>query len=122
MDNAPLDIAAAHGAAIGIWPFVAGLVLVALLIGAFWMGARIRRREPAPPRPDEQPRLPDSGPVGSVLENREPDEVPHDGDRLTPHRLPGHGNAGTRTGAPAPRPRWDAGGSGSFGSGGPGRH
>ncbi len=37
----------------------AGVVIVALLIGAFWMGARIRRREPAPPRPDEQPKMPE---------------------------------------------------------------
>ncbi|MEU6476843.1 DUF6479 family protein [Streptomyces sp. NPDC047017] len=122
MSNASVDIAAAHGAAIGIWPFVLGLVLVALLIGAFWMGARIRRREPAPPRPEEQPRLPESGPVGDVVERRAPDEVPRGGDRLTPHRLKAHGNLGTRT-SPAPaRPRWDEGGSGSFGSGGPGAH
>lgn len=122
MSNASLDIAAADGAAIGIWPFVAGLVLVALLIGAFWMGARIRRREPAPPRPEEQPRLPDSGPVGEVLENREPHEVPRDGERLTPHRLPAHGNAASRTSPTQTRPRWNEGSSGSFGSGGSGRH
>ncbi|MFI1167567.1 DUF6479 family protein [Streptomyces sp. NPDC020801] len=120
MSTPSLDIAAAQGAAIGIWPFVVGLVLVALLIGAFWMGARIRRREPAPPRPEEQPRLPESGPVGAVLENREPDEVPRSNDRLTPHRLKEHGNPGSRTSPAHARPRWDEGSSGSFGSGGPG--
>ncbi|GAA5047130.1 DUF6479 family protein [Streptomyces sp. SID10815] len=118
MRTASLDIAAAQGT--HVWPFAGiGLVVVALLIGAFFLGARIRRREPAPPRPEEQPRLPDSGPVGDVLENREPDEMPRDGDRLTPHRLNAHGS---RTSADQTRPRWDEGGSGSFGSGGPGGH
>ena len=120
MTTASLDIAATRGLMVGIGPFVAGLVVVALLIGAFWLGARIRRREPAPPRPEEQPRLPDGGPVREVLENREPDEVPRSDDRLTPHRLSAHGNLGSRTSAAQGRPRWDEGSSGSFGSGGPG--
>ncbi|PTM93128.1 hypothetical protein C7821_108256 [Streptomyces sp. VMFN-G11Ma] len=98
----------------------AGVVIVALLIGAFWMGARIRRREPAPPRPDEQPKMPEGGPVREVLENREPDEVPRSDHRLTPHELPGHGNSPTRTGSEKGRRRWSEGGSGSFGSGGSG--
>ncbi|WNM32237.1 DUF6479 family protein [Streptomyces sp. Li-HN-5-11] len=122
MITASLDIAATRGLLVGIGPFVAGLVVVALLIGAFWLGARIRRREPAPPRPEEQPRLPDGGPVREVLENREPDEVPRSDDRLTPHRLSAHGNLGSRTSAAQARPRWDEGSSGSFGSGGPGGH
>ena len=120
MSTASLDIAATRGLLVGIGPFVAGVVVVALLIGAFWTGARIRRREPAPPRPEEQPRLPDGGPVREVLENREPDEVPRSSDRLTPHRLKAHGNLGSRTSATQARPRWDEGSSGSFGSGGPG--
>ncbi|MEV7127445.1 DUF6479 family protein [Streptomyces sp. NPDC093260] len=121
MSTASLDIAAAQGT--NVWPFAGiGLVVVALLIGAFFLGARIRRREPRPPRPEEQPRLPESGPVGEVLENREPDEVPTGGDRLTPHRLNAHGNLGSRTSAEQARPRWNEGGSGSFGSGGPGGH
>lgn len=119
MSTASLDIAA-QGAAIGIWPFVIGLVLVALLIGAFWMGIRVRRRESAPPRPEEQPRVPEGGPVGEVLENREPDEVPRGRDRLTPHQLKEHGNLGSRTSPTQGRPRWDEGSSGSFGSGGTG--
>ncbi|MEU6255773.1 DUF6479 family protein [Streptomyces sp. NPDC047043] len=119
MSTAWMDIAAGRGA-LGIGMAVAGVVVVALLIGAFWLGARIRRREPGPPRPEEQPRLPDEGPVREVLENREPDEVPRSDRRLTPHELPGHGNSPTRTGASRPRRRWSEGGSGSFGSGGPG--
>ncbi|MFK4148845.1 DUF6479 family protein [Streptomyces sp. NPDC004065] len=120
MTTASLDIAAAQDASTGVLPFVIGLVVVALLLGAFWMGSRIRRREPAPPRPEEQPQMPEGGPVGEVLENREPDEVPTGGDRLTPHQLKEHGNLGSRTSPTGARPRWDEGSSGSFGSGGPG--
>ncbi|MFE9172087.1 DUF6479 family protein [Streptomyces kebangsaanensis] len=120
MITASLDIAATRGYAIGVWPFVVAVGLLVLLIGAFWLGARIRRREPAPPRPEEQPRLPEGGPVGEVLENREPDEVPRSRDRLTPHQLKEHGNLESRTSPTRTRPRWNEGGSGSFGSGGPG--
>jgi hypothetical protein len=117
--NSAIELAAGRGA-LGIGLIVAGVVIVGLLIGAFWMGARVRRREPPPPRPEEQPRVPDEGPVREVLENREPDEVPRSDRRLTPHELPGHGNSGTRTSASQERPRWDEGSSGSFGSGGSG--
>lgn len=115
-----MDIAAGRGAlAAGV--IVAGVVVVAVLIGAFWLGARVKRRESRPPTPEEQPKLPESGPVREVRENREPDEVPRSDTRLTPHELPNHGNSPTRTGPAGDRPRWDEGGSGSFGSGGPGR-
>lgn len=120
MNTAMLDIAVARDYQVGIWPFIVGLCVLALLIGAFWLGIRIRRREPAPPRPEEQPRLPEGGPVGAVLENREPDEMPRSRDRLTPHQLKEHGNLGSRTSPTRTRPRWDEGSSGSFGSGGPG--
>lgn len=114
-----MEIAAGRGA-LGVGLFVAGIVIVALLIGAFWLGARIRRREPPPPTPDEQPRLPADGPVREVRENREPDEIPRSDTRLTPHEMPAFGNSGTRTGTSKGRPRWREGNSGSFGSGGPG--
>ena len=115
-----MDIAAGRGGLVaGL--IVAGVVVVAVLIGAFWLGARVRRRESRPPTPEEQPRLPEGGPVGEIRENREPDEVPRSDTRLTPHEIPGHGNSPTRTGASQERPRWNEGGSGSFGSGGPGR-
>ncbi|WP_108012739.1 DUF6479 family protein [Streptomyces sp. VMFN-G11Ma] len=118
MTSAWIYTAASSASAMGL--IAAGVVIVALLIGAFWMGARIRRREPAPPRPDEQPKMPEGGPVREVLENREPDEVPRSDHRLTPHELPGHGNSPTRTGSEKGRRRWSEGGSGSFGSGGSG--
>ncbi|MER5855892.1 MULTISPECIES: DUF6479 family protein [Streptomyces] len=100
---------------------VAGLACVAGLIWAFRLGAKVREREPAPPRPDEQPRVPPSGPVREVQEMREPDEVPRaaDGDeRLTPHHF---GNVGSKRAEDQSRPRWSPGSSGSFGGGGGGR-
>jgi hypothetical protein len=105
-----MDMAAGRGA-LGVGLIVAGIVVVALLTGALWMGSRIRRREPPPPSPEEQPRLPESGPVHEVLENREPDEVPRSDTRLTPHEMPGFGNSGTRRSPSKDRPRW-SGGSG----------
>jgi hypothetical protein len=118
MNSAWMNIAASSASAMGL--IAAGVVIVVLLIGAFWMGARIRRREPAPPRPEEQPQMPEGGPVREVLENREPDEIPRSDHRLTPHELPNHGNSPTRTGSAKERRRWSEGSSGSFGSGGPG--
>ncbi|MFI1505384.1 DUF6479 family protein [Streptomyces sp. NPDC020597] len=97
---------------------VVGLVLVGGLIFAFRLGFKIRRREPAPPQPHEQPRMPASGPTHESR-SREPNEMPRaaDGERLTPHELR---PTGSRDGADAARPRWDEGTGGSFGSGGPG--
>ncbi|MFJ9722688.1 DUF6479 family protein [Streptomyces sp. NPDC101209] len=120
MNSASMDIAASSASGLGI--IAAGLVVVALLLGAFLMGSRIRRREPGPPSPQEQPRLPDGGPVREVREVREPDEVPRSDQRLTPHELPGHGNSPTRSAASQERPRWTGGNSGSFGSGSSGGH
>lgn len=114
-----MDIAAGRGA-LGIGLVVAGVVVVAVLIGAFALGVRVKRRELPRPTPEEQPRPPEGGPVREVREHREPDEVPESDHRLTPHQLPGHGNASTRTSGSQDRPRWDEGSSGSFGSGGAG--
>ncbi|GGW45843.1 hypothetical protein GCM10010503_23020 [Streptomyces lucensis JCM 4490] len=99
---------------------VAGVACVAGLIWAFRLGSKVRRRESPPPRPEEQPRVPPSGPVREVREVREPDEVPRaaDGERLTPHQL---GNVGTKRADDQSRPRWSPGSSGSFGGGGGGR-
>ncbi|MFJ7071832.1 DUF6479 family protein [Streptomyces sp. NPDC098781] len=118
MNIASTDIAAEG--ALGIGLAVAGLIVVALLIGAFVLGARIKRRELPPPRPEEQPRMPDGGPVHEVREHREPDEVPRSDHRLTPHDLPAHGNMPSRRSSSQQRRRWDEGRSGSFGGGGQG--
>jgi len=119
MNTAWMEMAAGRGA-LGIGLIAAGVVVVALLLGAFVLGVRVKRRELPTPRPDEQPRMPEGGPVRETRENREPDEVPRSQDRLTPHELRAHGNMGNRTSASQERPRWDEGSSGSFGSGGPG--
>jgi hypothetical protein len=97
-----------------------GVIVVALLGGAFWMGNRVRSREPSRPRPHEQPRLPESGPVHEERQGREPDEIPLSELRLTPYQV--HGNLGSRPSASKERPRWSRGRGGSFGSGGPGAH
>ncbi|MBV2357181.1 hypothetical protein KUM39_22865 [Streptomyces sp. J2-1] len=97
---------------------VVGLAVAAGLILAFRLGFKVRQREPAPPRPEEQPRLPEGGPVGDSLEMREPDEVPvadAGDDRLTPHHF---GNVASRRAEDQSRPRWSSGSSGSAGGGG----
>ncbi len=114
-----MNIAATSGA-LGIGLIVAGVVVVALLLGAFVLGARIRRREPPPPRRQDQPTLPPEGAVHEVREGREPDEVPRSDHRVTPHEMPAFGNSPSRPSPEKKRPRWNGGSSGSFGSGGPG--
>ncbi|MDT0404676.1 MULTISPECIES: DUF6479 family protein [Streptomyces] len=116
------DLAAGRGA-LGTGLVVAGLVVLALLIGMFVFGSRrVRNSTVRRPRPEEQPRMPEGGPVREVREHREADEVPRDGERRMPHELKGNGTVGSRTSASQERPRWDEGGSGGFGSGGPGHH
>ncbi|MFD4555625.1 DUF6479 family protein [Streptomyces sp. NPDC058469] len=110
--NEHVDIAAS-GAAMGmVAAFAGGLVVVALLVWAVRLGINVRQRELAPPRPDEQPRLPESGAVREIREQREPDEVPRtpDGERLLPHNLR---HSGSRRSESQERPRWDEGPGGS---------
>ncbi|ANJ05954.1 DUF6479 family protein [Streptomyces parvulus] len=116
MSNTWMDLAAGPGG-LGVGLIVAAVVVAALLIGAFAFGSRLKRRESPPPLPEEQPHLPADGPVGEVRERREPDEMPKSDERTLPHDL---GHQGSRTAAGQDRPRWDEGGSGAFGSGGPG--
>ncbi|WP_128374442.1 DUF6479 family protein [Streptomyces cavernae] len=119
-----LEVAATEGLVGGVFPLLAGIVVTIGLIWAVRLGIRVRRREPAPPRPEEQPRLPESGPVLEVSEMREPDEVPkaqNESERLTPHELHGLGNVRSRRSDDQKRPRWSPGSSGGFGSGGAGR-
>ncbi|MGW4566282.1 DUF6479 family protein [Streptomyces sp. NPDC004561] len=100
---------------------IAGVVLAAGLIWAFRLGFKVRQQESPPPRPDEHPKMPPSGPVHETSEVREPDEVPRAADgseRLTPYQL---GNVGSRRAEDQHRRRWSPGSSGSFGGGGGGR-
>ncbi|MEU0334308.1 DUF6479 family protein [Streptomyces sp. NPDC006193] len=98
----------------------AGIGIVAVLVAAFALGLRVRRRESRPPRRDEQPTMPPSGPVHETREVREPAEVPRttNGERLSPHQL---GNSGTQRAEDQSRSRWSSGSSGSFGGGGGGQ-
>ncbi|MGW1724181.1 DUF6479 family protein [Streptomyces sp. NPDC002306] len=121
MDTATMQIAEQSGW-LTLGPFLAGVVVVAMLLGGFWMGYIVRRRESPPPRPEEQPHLPPGGAVREVQENREPDEMPQGTGRVLPHDLHGFGNLGTRPSASTTRPRWSRGTSGSFGGGGLGGH
>jgi hypothetical protein len=116
-----LYLAVSNAAMGAIGAFVGGLVVVGLLMGAVRLGVKVRRQQPRPPRPDEHPRLPEAGPVREVREVREPDEVPRAADeseRLRPSNL--HAS-GSKRGRNQEVPRWEAGSSGSFGSGGSGR-
>lgn len=101
--------------------FVGGLFIAGMLVWAVQFGMRIRDRELPRPRPEEQPHLPETGPVREMREMREPDEIPVPLDkreRLMPYQL--H-RSSTRRGKDQHRKRWLPGSSGSFGSGGIGR-
>jgi hypothetical protein len=101
--------------------FVGGLVIAGALIWAVRLGMRVMDQELPHPRPDEQPRLPEAGPVREIREMREPDDVPvavEERERLMPYQL--H-PAATRRGKDQHRKRWLPGSSGSFGGGGLGR-
>ncbi|MFI7343412.1 DUF6479 family protein [Streptomyces sp. NPDC050085] len=119
--NTPLAFPALSAA---IAPIACGFVIALALVWAVWLGIRIRQREPGPPDPAEQPKLPASGPVHEIQEVREPDEVPtvdDHGARLTPHRLRGHGNMSIRRSANQTPRRWRGDSGGGLGSGGTGR-
>ncbi|MCZ9340023.1 DUF6479 family protein [Streptomyces sp. TRM76130] len=116
MTSAWMEMAATNGA-MGAGLVVAAFVVVALLIGAFAVGIRVKRRESPPPAPEEQPHMPAGGPVRETRESRAPEDVPRGDERLLPHDL--HRQS-SRSAPEQSRPRWDQGGSGSFGSGGPG--
>lgn len=100
--------------------FIGGMVISGALIWAVQLGMRVRDREPGPPDPEEQPRLPEGGAVHEEREAREPEEMPHatqESERLMPYEL--H-HAATKRSPDQKRKRWLPGSSGAFGSGGPG--
>jgi hypothetical protein len=67
---------------------------------------KIRRRAPRPPRLDEQPKVPASGPVREVREVREPDEVPQTADGSERLRPPDLHTSGSKHGDKQDVPRW----------------
>ncbi|GAA3836262.1 DUF6479 family protein [Streptomyces phyllanthi] len=115
-----VHFAAERSALVGLWAILMGVLVVGMLGGAFWLGNRIRNREPRRPRPEEQPHLPDGGPVREEQVNLVPDEITQSRLRLTPYQV--HGNMGSRPSPAKRRPRWSRGSSGGFGSGGLGAH
>ncbi|MEV0966921.1 MULTISPECIES: DUF6479 family protein [unclassified Streptomyces] len=76
----------------GVGPFLAGIVIVAVLIGVIPWAIRRRRTQPRPPLPSEQPVRP-AGRT-HIEETREPEgeSFPGDGSRLSPHQLKSHGS------------------------------
>ncbi|MFC7260063.1 DUF6479 family protein [Streptomyces lutosisoli] len=121
MNTASYELIAANSTVNAVSAFIGGLVIAGALVWAVRLGIKVRRQESAPPTPDEQPRLPDTGAVHEIREMREPDEVPlaaDESERLMPYNI--HA-AGSRHADDQHRKRWVPGSSGSFGSGGPGR-
>ena len=98
--------------------FAGGLFIAGALVWAVRLGMKVQDEELPHPSPEEQPKLPETGPVREESEVREPDEMPvveDANERLMPYEL--H-HAQTRTGKDQHRRRWLPGSSGSFGSGG----
>ncbi|MDT9699831.1 DUF6479 family protein [Streptomyces sp. P17] len=97
--------------------FAGGLFIAGALVWAVQFGMRVMDRELPHPSPEEQPKLPEGGPVRELREMREPDEVPRSegGERLMPYDLR---HASSKRGEDQKRKRWLPGSSGSFGSGG----
>lgn len=112
-----MELAAPVGLSTWIFMPIGGLVVVGLLLAAFAWGRRVRANESPPPKPEEQPKLPNGGPVYEDREYREPDEVPRGTVRLTPHELKGFGTTGSRR-SDSQEPREEDEGGGGFGSGG----
>ncbi|MFF2775265.1 DUF6479 family protein [Streptomyces sp. NPDC058052] len=122
MNTLSAEILAAGVWQSGLGQVIGGLVLVAVLITAFWFGYRVRTREPRPPQPEEQPHRPDTGALpGEMSEYRRPNEMPHtDGEhRLMPYQLKDGGTADTEPQTEEKR-KWGGISSGGFGSGGTG--
>ncbi|WP_031509688.1 DUF6479 family protein [Streptomyces megasporus] len=112
-DHTPL---AASDLLIGLGPFLAGIVVAAVLILAVLFGLRLLNRgdegiSTPNPRP-ERPRGYEEG-------VRDDESLPVDGRRRYPHELQEHED--THPVGPDDRRRWSPGSSGGFGSGGPGR-
>ncbi|MET9535134.1 DUF6479 family protein [Streptomyces sp. NPDC006649] len=113
MEASTSQLAVSSGTA--MFMLLTGIIVVAVLIGAFAWGRRIRARELPPPRPDEQPHLPPEGAVHEIREYREPEEMPHSDSRLLPHELK---NSSTHRSPSQEPPAEDDGDGSSFGSGG----
>ncbi|MER7000607.1 DUF6479 family protein [Streptomyces sp. NPDC000410] len=101
--SAVTDVAAAPHLA-GIFPFIIGVILIALLAGAMWYEGR-RRARLRVPSPEEQPKRPDH--QTHIEEVREADEndFPTGGERLLPYNLKTHSTHGAPAAAPEQPPQ-----------------
>ncbi|WP_329119063.1 DUF6479 family protein [Streptomyces sp. NBC_01353] len=120
LDSAEVTTAA------GVWQsgmaqVLGGLVLVAVLMGAFWLGMRVRDKESPTPKPEEHPHRPEGGLPGETSEYRRPHEMPQtDGEhRLMPYQLEDGSEASPDPPSEEKR-KWGGISSGGFGSGGTG--
>ncbi|MFE2556584.1 DUF6479 family protein [Streptomyces sp. NBC_00090] len=124
-------LSAAETLAAGVWQsglgqVLGGLVIVAVLIGAVWLGFRVRDRESDTPKPEDQPHRPETDRLpGEMSEYRRPAVMPqNDGEhRLMPYQLKDSGTAGSETSPDPPseeKRKWGGISSGGFGSGGTG--
>ncbi|MFJ8661077.1 DUF6479 family protein [Streptomyces sp. NPDC093795] len=122
-------LSAAQTLAAGVWQsglgqFLAGLVVVFVLIGAVYLGFRVRDRESRTPKPEEHPHRPETDRLpGEMSEYRRPAEMPQtDGEhRLMPYQLKNAGSTETSPEPPSEEKRkWGGISSGGFGSGGTG--
>ncbi|MCB5177782.1 DUF6479 family protein [Streptomyces antimicrobicus] len=108
------------------WFLVVGIAVAGFLIAMFWLGKKVRAREPAPPSAESQPHLPEGGAVLEVREEREHVEIPKSGPKtgLRPHEMQGYGNFGSTTAHDQEKARREREenepDSGAFGSGGHG--
>lgn len=89
LNSLALTLADGRGAT-GVVMAVVGVVLVALLIGAVWLGKRRRAQEPPPPRPEEQPVAPDHRTHVEEPDVHGDDSFPADGHGLSPYELGEH--------------------------------
>ncbi|MCT4354572.1 DUF6479 family protein [Streptomyces sp. Je 1-79] len=112
--------------AAGVWQsgmaqVLGGLVVVAVLIGAFWFGMRVRDKESPTPKPEDQPHRPEGGLPGETSEYRKSTEMPQtDGEhRLMPYELK-RGSEDSPEPPSEEKRKWGGISSGGFGSGGTG--
>lgn len=91
LNSLALTLADGRGAT-GAVMAVVGVILVALLIGAVWLGKRRRAQEPPPPRPEEQPVAPDHRTHVEEPDVHADDSFPADGRGLSPYELGEHGD------------------------------
>ncbi|WP_369212299.1 DUF6479 family protein [Streptomyces flavofungini] len=113
-----MDIAASSTTHLLMW--IAGLVVVGVLLSAFFFGRRAQAKQVATPHPEDNPKRPYDGPVREEQEFREANEMPQDGRRRLPHEIQGgYGNCSSHPSeSQDPEDHRKSSGGGSFGSGG----